>query len=166
MEIKADTSSNPPMAVLSGSDFCGMRTASRRLSVAHVLCRPLDQLNSGPSPWVRLWRQCTNRTTVRLPVTLLRSQQHLPVGRCAGVLVLLQFHTHHVEELIWVRAQVMHQIQEVLHRLLHNDCALPRTQRGHRFRSCFFIQVNIGKTRKEVEIMQLFQTLKLSWEGI
>lgn len=92
----------------------------------------------GPFLWVRLWRQPHQPDNSQVASDIA---QVLPVGRRAGVLILLELHAHHVEELVWVRAQVMHQIQQVLHCLLHNDCALPRTQRGHRLRSCFCLFV-------------------------
>jgi hypothetical protein len=57
-------------------------------------------------------------------VSLLALKRALPVSCRAGVLVFLEFHTHHVEELIRICTQVMHQVHEVLHCFFHNDCTL------------------------------------------
>lgn len=61
----------------------------------------------------------SSKTTRAVPPIL-----PIPVGEGAGVLVLLELHAHHVEELIRIGAQVMHQVHQVLDSLLHDHRAL------------------------------------------
>lgn len=140
-----------------------MTCASRRLFLRHVLSSgPLTNAKTGPflSRWkseapkaastsitrVRVWRDCP-----RLPPWAL------PAGRSTGVLVLLELHAHHVEELIRVCTQVVHQVQEVLHCLLHDDCALREDTEIHEFLFRFDVKSCEGQG-KTTERRQSFTT--------
>lgn len=96
-------------------------------------------INSRKSPFPSWWKVRLRRQHHRPPqrssskLMAKLPTEALPVGCSAGVFVFLELHTHHVEELIRVSTQVMHQVHEVLHCLLQNDCALEEHKdRGHR----------------------------------
>lgn len=67
----------------------------------------------------------------------------VPVGEGAGVLVLLELHTHHVEELVGIGAQVVHQVHQVLNGLLHNYRALEKKEK-HKYEERFSVNLNFS----------------------
>lgn len=67
----------------------------------------------------------------------------VPVGKGAGVLVLLEFHTHHVEELVRIGAQVVHQVHQVLNSLLHDYRALEKKEK-HKYEERFSVNLNFS----------------------
>lgn len=64
---------------------------------------------------------CSGFKTKKLSFSL---HHLLPVGCVANVLVLFELVANHLEELIGVGAQVLHQAHEILDRLLHHHRAL------------------------------------------
>lgn len=54
----------------------------------------------------------------------------LPVGRVADVLVLFELVTDHLQELVGVGTQVLHEVHQVLDGLLHDHSALEAKTRG------------------------------------
>lgn len=54
----------------------------------------------------------------------------LPVRCIADLLVLLEFITHHFEELVGISTQVLHQVHEILDGLLHHHRALEEDKRA------------------------------------
>lgn len=63
------------------------------------------------------------------------SSAWLPVGGVADLLVVLQLVAHHLQELIGVRDQVLHQGHQVLNGLLHDHSVL-QNQQTDGFRHC------------------------------
>lgn len=64
----------------------------------------------------------------------------VPVGRIADVLVLLELVANHLQELVGVGTQVLHEAHQILDGLLHHHSALQVEQRRG-FLGCFFLHM-------------------------
>lgn len=145
-----------PRDCLCGASSCQALWQTQGRRQGRQCCQP----HQAPH-WVRVPLSCTCR---------LRSRPHtesapppppaVPVGWGAGVLVLLELHTHHVEELIWIRTQVMHQVHEVLHSLLHNDCALEMNKKEQTRKLVRFLFRTMYRTSKNTVRMWVLKALE------